>query len=133
VAEAFFDTNVVLYLVSGDSAKAEVAETTLARGGHISVQVLNEFASVARRKAGMSWDEIGEVLGHVRQVCAVQPLLVETHERGLDLAERYGLSLYDALIVAAATLAGCRVLYSEDLQAGQHFDGGVVVRNPFMR
>ena len=133
MAEAFFDTNVVLYLVSGDSAKADVAEATLARGGHVSVQVLNEFASVARRKAGMSWSEIGEVLGHVRQVCTVHPLLVETHERGLDLAERYGLCLYDALIVASAALAGCRVLYSEDLQAGQRFDGNVVVRNPFAR
>jgi predicted nucleic acid-binding protein len=133
VAETFFDTNVVLYLVSGDATKADVAEATLARGGHVSVQVLNEFASVARRKAGMSWDEISEVLDHVRQVCAVHPLLVETHERGVDLAERYGLSLYDALIVAAASLAGCRVLYSEDLQAGQRFDGGVVVRNPFER
>jgi predicted nucleic acid-binding protein len=133
VAETFFDTHVVLYLVSGDDAKADVAEATLARGGHVSVQVLNEFASVARRKAGMSWDEISEVLDHVRQVCAVHPLLVETHERGVDLAERYGLSLYDALIVAAASLAGCRVLYSEDLQAGQRFDGGVVVRNPFER
>jgi predicted nucleic acid-binding protein len=133
VAETFFDTNVVLYLVSGDATKADVAEHALARGGHVSVQVLNEFASVARRKAGMSWNEISEVLGHVRQVCAVHPLLVETHERGLDLAERYGLSLYDALIVAAASLAGCRVLYSEDLQAGQRFDGGVVVRNPFER
>jgi len=133
VAEAFFDTSIVLYLVSGDDAKADVAEATLARGGHVSVQVLNEFASVARRKAGMSWAEIGEVLGHVRQVCSVHPLLTETHERGLALAERYGLSLYDALIVAAATLAGCRVLYSEDLQSGQRFDGGVVVRNPFER
>lgn len=131
MAEAFFDTNVVLYLVSGDSAKAEVAETVLARGGHVSVQVLNEFASVARRKAGMSWSEIGEVLDHVRQVCTVHALLCETHERGLDIAERYELSFYDALIVAAATLAGCRTLYSEDLQSGQRFDGGVIVRNPF--
>lgn len=133
MAEAFFDTNVILYLVSGDPGRADAAENTLARGGHVSVQVLNEFASVARRKAGMSWSEIGEVLGHVRQVCTVHPLLVETHERGLGLAERYRLSLYDALIVASAALAGCRVLYSEDLKVGQRFDGNVVVRNPFAR
>jgi predicted nucleic acid-binding protein len=133
VAEAFFDTNVVLYLISGDPEKANVAEATLARGGHVSVQVLNEFASVARRKAGMTWNEVGEVLGDVRRVCTVHPLLVETHDRGLELAGRYGLSVYDALIVASAALAGCRVLYSEDLQAGQRFDGMVVVCNPFTR
>lgn len=133
MAETFFDTNVLLYLVSGDAAKADIAEAALSGGGHVSVQVLNEFASVARRKAGMTWSEIGEVLDHVRQVCTVHPLLLETHDRGRALAERYGLSLYDALIVASATLAGCRVLYSEDLQAGQRFDGNVVVRNPFER
>jgi predicted nucleic acid-binding protein len=133
VAETFFDTNVLLYLVAGDPAKADIAEAALAGGGHVSVQVLNEFASVARRKAGMTWAEISEVLDHVRQVCTVHPLLVETHDRGRAMAERYGLSLYDALIVASAALARCPVLYSEDLQAGQRFDGGVVVRNPFER
>jgi predicted nucleic acid-binding protein len=55
VAEVFFDTNVVLYLVSGDVKKADLAEAALAGGGHVSVQVLNEFASFARRKAGMAW------------------------------------------------------------------------------
>ncbi len=133
MAEVFFDTNVLLYIVSGDTAKADVAEAALAVGGHVSVQVLNEFASVARRKAAMTWTEIGEVLGEVRRVCTVHPLLLETHDRGRALAERYGLSLYDALIVASASIARCRVLYSEDLQAGQRFDGAVVVRNPFER
>lgn len=133
MAEVFFDTNVVLYLVSGDVKKADLAEAALAGGGHVSVQVLNEFASVARRKAGMAWAEIGEVLSAVRQICTVHPLLLETHDRGRALAERYGLSFYNALIVASATQARCHVLYSEDLQAGQRFDGGVVVRNPFER
>jgi predicted nucleic acid-binding protein len=103
------------------------------RGGHVSVQVLTEFANVARRKAGMTWTENGEVLGSVWQVCTVHPLLLETQDRGRALAARYELTLHDALIVASATLAQCRVLYSEDLQAGQRFDGSVVVRNPFER
>jgi predicted nucleic acid-binding protein len=53
----FFDTNVLVYLASGDVAKADRAEATLAKGGSISVQVLNELANVARRKMQMSWDE----------------------------------------------------------------------------
>ncbi|MEI2804376.1 MAG: PIN domain-containing protein [Albidovulum sp.] len=129
--DSFFDTNVLLYLLSGDAAKADRAEAVLARGGILSVQVLNEFASVAARKLGLSYSEIREVLEPVRAVCAVVPVTLETHDLGLQIAERYGFSLYDALIVAAALLAGCATLYSEDLQDGQTIDGRLVVRNPF--
>ncbi len=129
--DSFFDTNVLLYLLSGDAVKADRAEAVLARGGTISVQVLNEFAAVAARKLGLSYSEIREVLEPVRAVCAVVPVTLETHDLGLQIAERYGFSLYDALIVAAALLAGCATLYSEDLQDGQTIDGRLVVRNPF--
>ena len=97
--EDFFDTNVVLYLLSADTAKADRAEELLALGGTISVQVLNEFVAVASRKLGMSWVEIREVLAQIRAVCAVEPVTVETHDRALRIAERYGLSIYDSLIV----------------------------------
>lgn len=131
-AEVFFDTNVVLYLLSADAAKADRAEELLAGGGAISVQVLNEFASVASRKLRMAWPEIAEVLAQVRAACAVEPLSVQTHERGLEVAQRYGLSLYDALIVAAALLAGCATLYSEDMHDGLVVEGTLTIRNPFV-
>ena len=130
-AEVFHDTNVVLYLLSGDPAKADRAEELLAAGGRISVQVLNEFAAVASRKLHLGWDAIGEILGQVRAVCMVEAIAVETHERGIELAARYGLSVYDAMIVSSALLAGCTVLYSEDLQDGQVFERQLTVRNPF--
>ena len=129
--EVFHDTNVVLYLLSGDAAKADRAEELLASGGRVSIQVLNEFAAVATRKLGMGWKEIGEVLAQVRAVCAIEPLAIETHERGLALASRYGLNVYDAMIVSSALLAGCTLLYSEDMQDGQVFDRQLTVRNPF--
>ena len=127
----FFDTNIALYLLSADPAKADRAEELLAEGGIISVQVLNEFAAVASRKLGMSWPEIREVLDQVRAVSIVEPMSVETHERGLLVAERYGLSLYDALIVTAALLSGCSMLYSEDMQHGQIIEGQLTICNPF--
>jgi predicted nucleic acid-binding protein len=129
--KAFFDTNVLLYLLSGDEVKADRAEELLASGGVISVQVLNEFAAVASRKLAMSWPEIREVLSQVRAVCTVEPLSIDTHDRGLLLAERYALSTYDAMIVASALLAECTTLYSEDLHDGQRIDRRLVVRNPF--
>ena len=129
--EDFFDTNVVLYLLSADMAKADRAEELLAVEGTISVQVLNEFVAVASRKLRMSWIEIRAVLARVRAGCAVEPLTVAPHARALRIAERYGIPIYDALVVSAALLANCKTLHSEDLQDGQVFERQLTVRNPF--
>ena len=129
-AKAFIDSNVILYLLSKDTKKADAAEAVLRAGGVISVQVLNEIANVALRKIGMSWVETNQLLASVRSLCAVQSLTVETHDCGRDVAERYGLSVYDSMIVAAALLAGCTVLYSEDMQHGL-VDKRLRVVNPF--
>lgn len=130
-AERFFDTNILLYLLSADQDKADRAESALAAGGSVSVQVLNEFASVASRKLGMSIPEIREALAAIRAVCRVEPMSEDTHDLGLKVAERYELSVYDSMIVASALLAGCKSLLTEDLQDGQAFDGRLKVRNPF--
>ena len=129
--DAFFDTNVLLYLLSGDAFKADRAEALVAAGGMISVQVLNEFASVASRKLGISWPEIREVLETIRAVCRVEPMGLETHDLGLAFAERYGFSIYDGTILASAQLAGCRVVFTEDLQHGQVIDARLKIIDPF--
>ena len=130
--KAFFDTNILLYLLSADEAKAMRAESTIVDGGTISVQVLNEFASVSRRKLKMSFVEIHEILSQIRIICSVEPITVNVHDRGLQIAENYGFSIYDAMIIAAALLADCTILYSEDLQNGQVIDGQLMIRNPFI-
>ena len=129
-AKTFFDTNILLYLLSADAAKADRAEELLAGGGIVSVQVLNEFAAVASRKLGMPWSEIRDALGPIRAICEVEPITVETHDRALEIAERYRFSIYDATIIAAALKAGCNTLYSEDLQDGQRIEK-LTIRNPF--
>ena len=130
-AEQFFDTNVLLYLLSGDDARADRAEQELSAGGVISVQVLNEFASVAMRELKMSIAEIRAVLATLRSVYTIVPVNEGTHDVGLRIAEKYGLSVYDAVIVASALLAGCNTLVSVDMQHGQVLDGRLKVRNPF--
>ena len=130
-ADVFFDTNVLLYLLSDDAAKAGRAEKLLALGGVISVQVLNEFASASLRKKALDFAEIREMLGAIRTACAVRVLDIETHELGLDIAERYRFSIYDTLIVAAALRAGCSTLYTEDLHHGQTIER-LTIRNPFV-
>jgi len=127
----FADTNVLLYLISRDAAKARRAEKLLSARIAISVQVLNEFASVARRKHSLEWTELVEILAGIRHFAELQPLTLDTHLHGLALAERYGFSLYDAMIAAAALQAGCDTLLSEDFQAGQVIDGRLKIVNPF--
>ena len=128
----FVDTNVLLYLISADTAKAERAEQILAGRIVISVQVLNEFANVARRKHSLDWDELAQVLAGIGSFCDVQDLTLAVHQRGLALARRYQFSLYDAMIAAAALEAGCSSLLSEDFQAGQRIAGQLRVVNPFV-
>jgi predicted nucleic acid-binding protein len=129
--DPFFDTSALLYLLSGDNAKANRIETLLSDRGVISVQVLNEFAAVALRKLKMPMSDVREVLDTVRAVCAVEPLTAETHDRGLAVCERYRFSLYDSMLVAAALISGADVLYSEDLQDGQVIDNQLRITNPF--
>jgi predicted nucleic acid-binding protein len=131
-AESFFDTSVLLYLLSEDSSKADRVEELLTDRGTISVQVLNEFASVALRKLGMHLKDIREILSTVRAVCHVEAITIATHDRGLAVNERYGFSLYDSMIVSSALLVGSSTLYSEDLQDGQVIDGQLRVSNPFL-
>jgi predicted nucleic acid-binding protein len=130
-ADPFFDTSVLLYLLSGDTAKADRIEALLWTRGVVSVQVLNEFAVVALRKLKMPLNEVREILDTIRAVCAVEPVTVETHDRGLAVIERYKFSLYDSMLVAAALIAGAKIIYSEDLQHGQLIDGQLRITNPF--
>lgn len=131
-AERFLDTNVLLYLFSADAGKASRAEEILSQGGVLSVQVLNEFASVALRKMGFDVAEVRESLAVLRSLCRVEALTEETHDLGLEIAEAHRMSVYDAMIVASARLAGCSTLLSEDLHSGAKI-AGVLVRNPFAR
>jgi predicted nucleic acid-binding protein len=127
----FLDTNVILYAFRRDDARGQVAETLLAAGGSLSVQVLNEFVAVARRKLDKGWEDVRNALGILRVFCPEPaPITVETHERAVHIAERYGYSIFDSLIIAAALEAGARTLYSEDMQDGQTIDG-LTIRNPF--
>ena len=126
----FFDTNILVY-AQQDGAKAETARALLARGGVLSVQVLNEFAAVARRKLGKEWDDIGAAIEDaLALVDPPLPLTTALHEAARGLARDHGFAFYDALIVAAAVEAGCDRLLSEDMQSGRAL-GGLTIVNPF--
>jgi predicted nucleic acid-binding protein len=127
----FLDTNVFIYLASNEPEKSLRVEDLLQTECTISVQVLNEIANVARRKMRLSWEEALDFLRLIRGLVTVEPVSLDTHDEGLRIASRYQLSVYDGMIVAAALLADCETLWSEDMQDGLMIDNRLTIRNPF--
>jgi len=130
--ERFFDTNVLIYAFAAGDRRSDRAEALLAEGGVIGVQVLNEFTNVSLRKLGWDWPQVDAALAVIAELMApVLSLTADIHAEAVKLARGNSLAFYDALIVAAAADAGCRLLLTEDLQHGRKF-GGVTIQNPFL-
>lgn len=130
--ELFFDTNVLVYAIVSDDPRALIAADLILAGGVISVQVLNEFVAVARRKLKRSWPDIRADLRSFGAVVSdPRAITFSTHTLACIIAERDGFYLYDALIVASALEAGCTTLLTEDMQDGRLIDGRLTIRNPF--
>jgi predicted nucleic acid-binding protein len=130
----FADTNVVLYLASRDPDRTPLAHKALEERFVISVQVLNECVRVMRGpKWQRDWIEIDPFLGDLRDAAEVVDVTLRTHDLALRLTRRHSLNIYDALIVAAALLAGCDTLYSEDMHHGLVVEDSLRIVNPFRR
>jgi predicted nucleic acid-binding protein len=127
----FLDSNVLVYAFT-DDVRAAVAQAMLERGCIISVQGLNEFTNVARRKLHMTWEEVHDALMAIRAVCTdIVPIDVETHIEAIGIAQRYGYAIFDALIIASAVRSQCSILWSEDMQHGLVIDERLRIANPF--
>jgi len=130
-ADVFFDTSVLLYVITDQDPRADIAENLLLDGGLVSAQVLNEFTAVATRKYKMNWAETEAALVRIRLLCGpVLPITLQIHKDGVEVAKRYGYHIYDSLMIAAAIEAKCKTLYAEDMQHGQRI-GELTIQNPF--
>lgn len=128
----FFDTSILVYAFAESGTRTSIAENLLAEGGVFSVQVLNEFVAVVRRKFNADFDRAQRFIDKTLQRCPdPSPLTLATHRTGVRLCARYGFSIYDGVLIAAALEAGCKIIYTEDLQHGQVIDG-LRIENPFL-
>jgi predicted nucleic acid-binding protein len=132
--QPFLDSNILCYLFGSEPEKAARARALLVEEPTVSVQVLAEICNVARRKNRLSWSEIEEIIETVSDVCAVVPLTIDLQRQARAIAAATGYTIYDAQVLAAAAVAGCDIVWSEDMQDGHDLSAlGVplVIRNPF--
>lgn len=131
----FVDSNVFVYAddrsagTKRDRARELIREVMGAKTGVLSLQILQEYFAVATQKLRISPAAARrrvELLSRLDMVI----LGVEDVLAAIDLHRLHGFSIWDALVIRAALNAGCRILYSEDLQEGRRIDGLEVV-NPF--
>jgi predicted nucleic acid-binding protein len=133
--KVFFDTNVLIYMYGGADMDKQTRAKELFRqytgSGRmlLSTQVVQEFYAVGRRKLGMPLGKLRDVAAGLLDLplVTVRPSHILS---AMQVEERYGVSFWDALILAAAESGGAEVLYTEDLNDGQQY-GTVLVRNPF--
>lgn len=126
----FLDTNILVYALLDEGTKQQTALQLLQSGCVISIQVLNEFTQVARKKAKLEWQEIADLSSAIQTLTEIITLDENIHNLGLTIANKYGYSFYDSLIIAAALEAECNLLFSEDMQHGQQIET-LIIRNPF--
>jgi predicted nucleic acid-binding protein len=127
----FVDTNILVYAF-GDDWRHDPAQTVIKSGVCLSVQVLNEFTDVVRRQNRWPWSKVSVILSGLDHVLdSVLPLTVEAQALGIEIGERHQLRIYDACIIASASLAGCKMVFTEDLNHGQTIEGVRIV-NPFL-
>ena len=133
---AVLDTNILLYAISADPAetgKRDIAQrlTTTTEWG-TSTQVLQEFYVNATRGKNptLTVDEASEAVDLMIEMHACAGMDAATIQQAIRIHRRYQISYWDAAVVAAAIALGAKVLYSEDLNHGQVYEG-VRVENPF--
>ncbi len=129
---AFLDSNIVLYAMGDDEAKRTRSLALLAAEPTISTQVINECSHVLRRKAGWSSVQVAVELSVILDLTRLVDVRLEQIRSASRLAERYGFSHYDSVILASALAAGCTTLCTEDLQHGQVIEGQLTLVNPFL-
>ena len=128
----FLDSNVMIYAYfKQDEEKQRISKQLIAQNSVVSTQVLQELTNTLHRKMRVDYNIVRPLLQECLRNCDINTNTSDTVFSALDIAERYGFSFYDSLIVAAALESKCTILYSEDMHHNQHI-GNLIIKNPFV-
>ena len=114
-----------------NEAKQRISKQLITQESVISTQVLQEMSHTLHRKVKVDYQIIRSLLRECMQNCKIHINTSDTILSATGIAERYGFSFYDSLIVAAAIESKCALLYSEDMQHNQHIEN-LIIKNPFV-
>lgn len=130
----FLDTNVLIYCYTSTEPKKRSQAQLVASlpDTIISTQVLKEFVNILRKKFKQDWPVIKATLDEVISNFEVYKNDTFAIKKACSIAERYGTSFYDSLIIAAALENNCFILYSEDMQHSQVIEQRLTIKNPFL-
>ena len=131
-AKYFADTNIILYSIGQDTQKRNIAREIIKSRPVISTQVVNESINVCIRKPGFDRKKAYDFADSIMHYTEVLPVDETTVRKSADIAIRYQLSNWDALIIASSILSGCEILYSEDMQHQMIVDNSLKIINPFL-
>jgi len=127
----FLDSNILIYAF-GQDRRTPVAEALVSQTFDTSVQILNEFINVSRKKLKIAWPDIDFAIERIVMIARdVLPITVDRQRDGVRLAKRYNLAIHEATILATALSSGCAIFWSEDMHDGLVIDGRLTIRNPF--
>jgi len=128
----FLDSNVMIYAYfKQDEKKQRISKQLISQNAIISTQVLQELTNTLHRKMGVDYNIVRTILQECLKNCDLNTNTSDTVFLALNVAERYGFSFYDSLIVSAAIESKCTILYSEDMQHNQHIEN-LIIKNPFI-
>ncbi len=130
----FLDTNILVYCYSNsEPSKREIAQKLcMQEDVYISTQVLNEMTNVLAKKHKISWNNIANVISEFESNFFIHTLTSFEIKKACNIAEKYGFSYFDSLIIASAIEANCNILYSEDMHNGQVIENKIKIINPFL-
>jgi len=131
-ARFFADTNIAVYTLDATDQKRRQALAVMRQRPVISTQIVNEFLNVMLGKRQLERARAYRLARILMRRCEVIAVTPDITDLSMTIGERYQLSHWDSLIVAAALVAGCDTLYSEDVQDGQVFEGRLTLKNPFV-
>lgn len=130
----FLDSNILVYCYStSDMHKRGIARALASMDNvHISTQVLNETTNVLAKKYSISWGDLAKLIDDFENNFTVRLVSISEIRKSCGIAERYGFSFFDSLMIASALECNCDILYSEDMQNGQIIEDNLKIVNPFL-
>jgi len=133
----FIDTNILINCYSEEKEKKEISLSIIneyeTKDIVISLQVINEFINVLKKKFSKKHGDIRKALDEMESSLIIWDLSIDLIRDAIRICERYQYSYYDSLIISSAIDSGCKILYSEDMQHNQLIDGKLRILNPFIK